>query len=173
MRRIALVMAAFMLAFTVSGCGKEAAPTNTAADFSCPTDNTKAFPKVRLAADLGIAFGVFHHWIWNPYQAGSFKKGADHRLWKLGKAGIAAAVVTHYIGNAADNVKADPTMCKVFGKPMAALADKVSNLKSIITSGNLGDLTSVAGAVTSMTGLLKQNGQSITESSDLNPTTQP
>lgn len=166
-------MAALMLAFTVSACGKEQAPTNTAASFSCPTDNTRAFPKVRLAADLGIAFGVFHHWIWKPYQEHELQKGADHRLWNIGKAAIAAAVVTHYIGNAADNVKADPTMCNLFGKPMAKLSDLVSNLKSAVTHGDFGHMTSIAGAVTSMTGLLKSNGQSITESSNLHPTTQP
>lgn len=163
MRRIALVLAALMLAFTVSACGKEAAPTNTAASFSCPTENTKAFPKVRLAADLGIAFGSFHHWIWKPYKAGSFKKGAHHRLIALGKAAIAGGVAAHYISNAADNVKADPTLCNAIGKQMAELSDLVSNLGSKLKHGDLNSLGTIASSVTAMTSLAKSQGANITE----------
>jgi hypothetical protein len=164
MRRIALVMAALMLAFTVSACGKEAAPTTTSASFSCPTDNTKSFAKTRFVADVGLAFGTFHHWIWKPYRAGTFKKGADGRTFALVKAVGAAALVTHLIGNAADNVKASPGLCNAIGQPMAKLNDLVSNLGSALRHGDFSTLTGIAGAVGTLSSLMAQHGAPVRES---------
>lgn len=163
MRRIALVLAALMLAFTVSSCGKEAAPTTTAAGFSCPTDNTKAFATTRFVADVGLAFGTFHHWIYKPYQAGELSKDAQGHTWKRIKAGGAALLTYHLIGNAVDNVKASSKLCPIVGEPIAALSDQLSNLKSKILHGDFGSIGGIAGSVTSLSSLLGKNGSPITE----------
>ena len=47
------------------------------------------FDKTRFAADLGVAFFCFHHWVLKPYQAGEFAPGAPHRTKALIKAGAA------------------------------------------------------------------------------------
>lgn len=164
MRRIALVLAALMLALTVTACGKEAEPTHEADSFSCPTDNTRAFPKVRFVADLGLAFGSFKHWIYTPYKEGKFEKGADGRTLALVKAGGAALLTAHLLKNASENVKADPTLCGLVGKPVAQLADATSNLKSKIVHGDFGSLTSIFASVTSLSALMNKSGNPVKES---------
>ena len=163
MRRFALVLAALVLALTATGCGKEAAPTHSAASFTCPTDNTRTLPKARFVADVGLAFGSFHHWIWKPYRAGKLAKGADHRLINIGKAGVAAALTAHLMKNARENVQADPTLCNAIGEPIAKLSDLVSNLKSKLVHGDFATLTTVAGAVTSLSSLMGQHGLPVKE----------
>jgi len=163
MRKIALVLAALMLAFTVTACGKEAAPTNTAASFSCPSSNTKAFASTRFVADVGLAFGSFHHWIYKPYKAGQLSKEAKGHTWRRVKAGAAALLTYHLIGNAVDNVKASSKLCPIVGRPIAALSDKLSNLKSKILHGDFGSIAGIAGSVTSLSALLGKNGNPITE----------
>ncbi|HWU19893.1 MAG TPA: hypothetical protein VN088_00090, partial [Nocardioides sp.] len=72
-------------------------------------------------------------------------------------------VAAHYISNAADNVKADPTLCNAIGKQMAELSDLVSNLKSKLKHGDIGSIAGIASSVTSMTALAKSQGANITE----------
>ncbi|GAB2982745.1 hypothetical protein [Nocardioides montaniterrae] len=163
MRRIALILAALMLAFTVTACGKEAAPTNTAAGFSCPSDNTKAFATTRFVADMGLAAGTFHHWIYNPYKAGQLSSDAKGHTLKRIKAGAAAALTYHLLGNAVDNVKASSKLCPLIGSKLAALSDSLSNLKSKILHGDLGSITGIFGSLGGLTSLLKSNGTNITE----------
>lgn len=163
MRRIALVMAALMLAFTVTACGKEDAPSTTAQSFSCPTEHTRSFPKTRFVADVGLAFGSFHHWIWEPYKAGKLQKGADHRIWSIAKAVGAAALTAHLLKNAEENVQADPKLCNAIGQPMAKLSDLVSNLSSKVRHGDFGTLAGIAGSVANMTSLMSQNGSPVKE----------
>jgi hypothetical protein len=163
MRRTALVLAALMLAFTLSSCGKEAAPTNTAAGFSCPSDNTKAFATTRFVADVGLAFGTFHHWIYKPWRAHKLDKTADGHTFARIKAGGAALVTYHLISNAADNVKASSKLCPLLGERIAALSDLLSNLKSKILHGDFKSLGAIAGSVTSLSSLMAQNGNPVTE----------
>lgn len=163
MRRIALVLAALMLAFTVSACGKEAAPTNTAESFSCPSDNTKAFATTRFVADVGLAFGTFHHWIWKPYKEGKLAGDASGHTFARIKAGGAALLTYHLISNAADNVKSSSKLCPVMGQPIAKLSDLLSNLKSKILHGDFNSLGAIAGSVTSLSSLMSQSGNPVTE----------
>jgi hypothetical protein len=45
-------------------------------DQSCPTSNTKSFAKTKFVLHAGLAFGAFHRYLYKPYQAGTFNKGA-------------------------------------------------------------------------------------------------
>ena len=89
---LALALPLTLSAALLTGCGSsQNTATSTAttsavvgssttnAASSCPTDNTQAFPKVRFVTNLGLAGGAFHRWVWKPYQAGTFKQGADGR----------------------------------------------------------------------------------------------
>lgn len=164
MRRIALALAlTLVVAFTVTACGKEAAPTNTAAGFTCPDKPTESFAKTRFVADIGLAVGTFHHWIYKPWKAGKLQKGANHRLWNLGKAAAAGALDAKLVSNAAKNVKADPALCSAIGEPLAKLGDMVSNLKSSVMTGDFGKLAEIETATSGITGLMASKGAAVTE----------
>lgn len=122
-----------------------ASATDTAAPTGCPTTNEKAFAKTRFVANVGIIIGTFHHWIYAPYKAGTFQKGAKGRTVALIKAGLAAAFVYNRTSAAVKDAKASPLLCKSIAGPLSAAASKLSGLKDAIKGGNFADLTSVNG----------------------------
>lgn len=164
MRRIAIAVAmTLMVAFTLTACGKEAAPTNNAASFSCPTAATEHFAKTRFVADVGLAFGSFHHWIYKPWKQGQLSKGANHYRLNQIKAVAAGALDAKLVSNAVKNVKADPGLCKAIGEPLAKLGDMVSNLKSALLHGDFGKLAAIESTTSGLTGLMASHGAAIKE----------
>lgn len=148
-----------------SSAGTSAA-TASATPVNCPTENTKAFAKTRFVADLGLAAGTFHRYIYKPYQAGSFKQGADGRTMALVKAGATAALDYKLVSNAYDNAMANPTLCKAIGGPLGQLKDTMNTMKGQITKG---DLSSIAGAeaiLGSVLGGAQKQGLTINETTD-------
>ncbi len=177
MRKTTIVLAVPVLSVTVAlaGCGgssRTATEANTVAAGStasgngdltrqCPTDNTQAFPKTRFVTNLALGSGAFYQWLYKPYRAGKFTKGADGRTMALVKAGLAGAFAAKQFKDATENVKADPTLCKAFITPLTKLSNTMDNLKGQVTSG---DLSAIAGAGTAVDGLLnmaKQNGMNV------------
>ncbi|GAA3093924.1 hypothetical protein JOF29_003973 [Kribbella aluminosa] len=140
------------------------APTTAAAD-TCPASNTKSFAKTKFVAHVGLAAGSFHRWIWKPYKAGTFSKGAHGRLKATIKAGLTAAFIAHEVKVASDDVSASPALCKVLKKPLVALGNQLSDLKSKITGGDLSSLDGVNTAIAGVTTLSDKNGAQITETS--------
>ncbi len=57
--------------------------------------HTAFLDKTRFLLHVGVAYFAFHHWIYNPYKAGSFKSGASGRVKSIVKAGIAALFAVH------------------------------------------------------------------------------
>lgn len=126
-----------VVAPTTSDTGAATTATD-AGSTQCPTQNTRAFAKTRLVADLGIAAGTFHRYIWKPWQAGSFKKGAHGRVLAIAKAAGTAALDAKLLKNATENIKANPTLCKVLAQPMSELESKLKDFKGQALAGNLG-----------------------------------
>ncbi len=172
MRRLITAIALLsVVSFGLVGCGSSSGSSDTTASDnhsvsvnSCPTDNTKAFPKARFAANIGLIAGSFHHWIWKPYQAGTFKKGAKGRTFALVKAGATALFIKHELGNALDNAQHDPTLCKLVAAPLSSLSSQLDGLSSKLRSGDLSTLLGLNGALGTLTGLLGKNGMPVTES---------
>ncbi len=127
----------------------------------CPTDNTQSFAKTRFVTNVGLASGVFYQWIYKPYQAGKFTKGADGRTFALVKAGLAGAFAAKQLKDATNNVKSDPTLCKVFITPMTKIGDQLSSLTDKIKGGDTAAITGLAGSMTELEGLAKKNGMDI------------
>lgn len=163
MRRLVVALALALVAMLgLVGCGSDAKPVD-AASFTCPTDNTKHFPKTRFVADMGLLAGTFHHWIWKPYKAGKFTKGADGRTVALVKAGGASLLMAKLTKNAISNVEASPALCNSIGQPLVKLSNAVSGLGTKIRHGDLGSLTSVSGIVGTLTGSMASSGMKVTE----------
>lgn len=165
MRRLMAVLAVLgVLSLGLTACGGSDSSNQTVTTTTCPTNNTKAFPKTRFVADVGLIAGSFHHWIWKPYKAGKFKKGAHGRVFALVKAAGTAALIKHYIGNARDNVKADPTLCKTIGGTLDKLAGAFDGLGSKLRSGDIGSLLSINGLIGSVTSAMGSGGMPVKES---------
>lgn len=160
----------------LSGCGptSEAAASRAsggaasvvATDANCPTSTTEAFPKARFVLNVGLAAGVFHRWLWKPYQAGTFASGSAGRTTALVKAGVASAFVAKQVSDAVDNVKHDPTLCGILLAPLTELSDALGGLKGKVSAGNFSSLTTIEGLLTTVMGKSQEHGLPITEQTD-------
>lgn len=167
------VAAATML----TGCGKKDSSSSTAVASAstsavdtvaeCPTSNTRAFAKTRFVTDVGLAAGTFHRYIYKPYRAGSFAKGADGRTGALVKAGAVALVDYKLVNNAYENVQASPALCKALIVPLGQLKNTMGSMKGQILAGNLGAIATVDSLVKQVESAAASNGAPVSENADL------
>ncbi|QKG23412.1 hypothetical protein [Actinomadura verrucosospora] len=143
-----------------------AASSPAASPSSCPTSTTKHFAKTRFAADAGLAFGAFHRYIWNPYQAGSFKQGANGRTKAFAKAAAAGLFAANRVNAARKLIGADPKLCKALKVPAEKVSAMFGSLAGKFKSGQLdpSEIGSVGSAIDGMKSNAKnQAGTNITE----------
>lgn len=153
-------------AVSVSQSGS--APSGSATD--CPTSNTTSFAKTKFVAHSGLAFGAFHRYLYKPYKAGTFTKGADGRLTAFAKGGLAALFIKREIRLASEDVKANPTLCRAIAAPLARIGDTVQAAFDKVKSGDASGIDGVESAITSVSSSSKKDGVDITENDnpDLN-----
>lgn len=177
MRRIALILAGVLMLVGLTACGSSsnntagnndttsASTVSTAAPTDCPTKNDRAFAKTRFVADVGLIIGTFHHWIWKPYQAGKFQKGAQGRTFALIKAGATALLIAKLADNAVKNAKASPLLCKSIAGPLSAAAAKMHALKDQLKGGNFGELATINSMFATVTSVMAAAGMHVKETS--------
>ena len=151
-RVIALVMGLMILLGGATACGSSSSSTQAAAPASqtasstvtgtaspaaasCASAGTRKIPKTRLLADLALTYGAFHRYLYKPYQAGTFRKGAHGRTTAIIKAGLATAVIVKLLSNAQQNAAADPTLCK-YVPSMGNIKASLSTLAAKIKGGS-------------------------------------
>jgi hypothetical protein len=110
-----------------------ASPSASAA--SCAQAGTRKIPKTRLLADLGLTYGAFQRYLYKPYKAGAFQKGASGRTKALIKAGLASAAIVKLLSNASKNAAADPTLCK-YVPSINNIKSSLSNLTGKVKDGS-------------------------------------
>jgi hypothetical protein len=152
-----------------SGSGADAAPI----DESCPTSNTITFAKTKFVLHSGLAFGAFHRYLYKPYQAGTFKKGASGRITAFVKGGLAALFIKREIRLASQDVKANPTLCKAIAAPLGKIGDTVQGAFDKLKSGDASGVTNVNSLVSSVEGTSKTDGVPITENDNPDLTSTP
>ncbi|WP_299569381.1 hypothetical protein [uncultured Williamsia sp.] len=152
----------------VSTSQSGSAPSGSATD--CPTSNTTSFAKTKFVAHSGLAFGAFHRYLYKPYRAGTFTKGADGRLTAFAKGGLAALFIKREIRLASEDVKANPTLCRAIAAPLARIGDTVQAAFDKVKSGDASGIDGVESAITSVSSSSKKDGVDITENDnpDLN-----
>jgi len=123
-RLLVLILGSVILLSGATACGsssKSSSPPAAAGQASssassstgtCAEAGTRKIPKTRLLADLALTYGAFHRYLYKPYEAGAFHKGADGRTAAIIKAGLASAAIVKLLSNASKNAAADPTLCK-------------------------------------------------------------
>ncbi len=94
------------------------------------------FDKTRFVADLGMAFYAFHHWVWNPYKAGSFQSGAPHRTKSLVKGGLALLFAVNRVkaANRIAHTSKSPLLHKL-ASSLDAMQDKFSSVGQRLKGG--------------------------------------
>ena len=148
-RVIALIMGLMILLGGATACGSSSsstqaatpasqtassAITQTATPASCASAGTRKIPKTRLLADLALTYGAFHRYLYKPYKAGAFHKGASGRTAAIVKAGLASAAIIALLNSARKNAAADPTLCK-FVPNIDNIKASLSNLAAKIKGG--------------------------------------
>jgi hypothetical protein len=109
--------------------------TASPAAASCASVGTREIPKTRLLADLALTYGAFHRYLYKPYKAGAFHKGAHGRTVAIIKAGLATAAIVKLLSNAQKNAAADPTLCK-YVPSMDNIKASLSTLAAKIRGGS-------------------------------------
>ncbi|GAA2059219.1 hypothetical protein [Williamsia deligens] len=139
----------------------------------CPTSNTTSFAKTKFVAHSGLAFGAFHRYLYKPYKAGTFKKGADGRLTAFAKGGLAALFIKREIRLASEDVKANPTLCRAIAAPLARIGDTVQAAFDKVKSGDASGIDGVESAISSVSSSSKKDGVDITENENPDLTSTP
>ena len=104
-------------------------------------------------ADVGGSLFLFNRYIYQPYKAGTFAKGADGRRRALIKAGLAAAATVKLLNNASENAKANPTLCRTVAQPLSQLTSRLGGIATglatgAVTGANIDVLSGLFGALT-------------------------
>jgi len=163
---------------TAAGDSVPADPTGTSSDAqpidsSCPTSNTIAFAKTKFVLHSGLAFGAFHRYLYKPYQAGTFRKGANGRIAAFIKGGLAALFVKREIRLASEDVKANPTLCKAIAAPLAKIGDSVQSALDKLKGGDASGVTDVNSLISNVESTSSKDGAPITENEDADLTSTP
>ncbi|MFP5019314.1 hypothetical protein [Pseudonocardia phyllosphaerae] len=149
--------------------GADAAPINE----QCPTENTKSFAKTKFVLHSGLAFGAFHRWIYKPYKAGTFQKGAKGRVTAFIKGGLAALFIKREIRLASEDVKANPTLCKTISAPLAKVGNKAKDSLTKLKSGDTSEVEDLNSSIGAVKGGSAKQGAEIKEDENADITSVP
>lgn len=155
-------------AAAAAGAGGSTASPTTGGSATCPTSNTTNFAKSKFVLHVGLAAGTFHRYLYKPFTAGTFHKGASGRVTGLIKGGATALFDEHEIRLAITDVKASPALCKVLIAPLSAVADKFGAMKSKLTGGDTSSLDTANSDLASISSTSAKDGAPITESTNEN-----
>lgn len=142
-------------------------------DAGCPASNTTPFAKTKFLLHAGLAFGAFHRYLWKPYQAGTFGKGADGRVTAFIKGGLAALFVKREVRLASEDVKANPTLCRNIAAPLASIGNEVQGAVDKLKGGDTGALSRVDSTITSAESASSKGGAPIVEDDNPDLTSTP
>jgi hypothetical protein len=154
-----------------SSPGSTPASTNNAiaaAAATSPSASSSAervkLAKTKFVLNASLAAGAAYQWLYKPFKAGTFKKGAKGRTLALIKGGLAAAFTYNRLSAALTDAKGDPTLSKATD----ALSSAVAGLKSLpskIKGGNAtdADFNQVTSVVDGVKKAGASNGLNVTD----------
>jgi hypothetical protein len=142
-------------------------------DAGCPASNTTPFAKTKFLLHAGLAFGAFHRYLWKPYQAGTFGKGASGRVTAFIKGGLAALFVKREVRLASEDVKANPTLCRNIAAPLASIGNDVQGAVDKLKGGDTDALSRVDSTITSAESASSKGGAPIVEDDNPDVTSTP
>jgi len=158
---VALPLAA-MLMTAAPACSSNT--SNSASGGSSPTSSAQAvkFAKTRFAANVALAGGAAYQWIYKPFKAGTFKKGAHGRTGALIKGGLAGLFTYNRLHAALNDAKGDPTLSKLVA-PLTKSVDDLKAAGSKLRHGDASaaDMSSFTNTINQVKGAASKDGVSI------------
>lgn len=151
----AAALLAALLVLALAACGKTTTTTTNASGQVVTTCHID-FAKTKFLLHTGLAAGAFHRYIYKPYRAGAFKKGASGRSKALVKAGASAVFAYHELKVAAEDARCDGAVLKKLASPLSSALSAISSLKDVLGAGNL---AGIGGAAAALDGLVSKAGQ--------------
>ena len=170
MRKASGFIAAVLLLVALVGCGSNKAQTTASATrvsttaVACSKVGTKKLAKTRFLLHAGLGIGAFRHFVYTPFKAGKFNKGANGRVKAMVIAGAATLFALHQLKTAKGFAESDKTLCKLVA-PIDKLTASLPGLGSGLKSGKLDSngIASTATNVASLKGSATKLGAPITE----------
>ena len=129
------------LGLLAAGCGGAKTTTTTNAQGQTVVSCQISFAKTKFLLHTGLATGAFYRYIYDPWRAGAFKKGAPGRTKALAKAAASGLVVVHELKVASRDAQCDGPALKALARPMTA---------AVAAAGALTTLTSLTGGLGSI-----------------------
>jgi len=151
-----------------AGSSSSSASGSTDATNGCPTSNTTTFAKSKFVLHTGLAFGTFHRYIYKPFKAGQFSSGASGRVATFAKAGATALFAKREIRLASQDVKANPTLCRVLAAPLSKLAATFDALGTKLKHGDTSGVNDANSQIAGISAASAKGGAPITERTDEN-----
>ncbi len=160
---LAVLAAVAGLAASTAAAASSVPANNTIAASVCDTGHV-FFAKTKFVFHMGLAFGVFHRYIYKPFSTGAFKSGAPGRLKAALKAGVAALFVWHELKLACKDAN-NSSVLRPLLTPLNLMVTEFDKLAAKLKSGsfNPADLTGAASAVTSLGSQSSKLGLPITD----------
>ena len=144
-----LFVLALLVAAAASGCGAAGVTTTTNAQgkrvVACA--GHVRFAKTKFVLHAGLAFGAFHRYILKPYEAGTFRKGAQGRTKALVKGGAAGAFAYHELKVARADAICDGPVLRTLAVSMTTAVAALSPLQGLKTGSGIGAIEGAAKAI--------------------------
>ncbi|MCQ4040684.1 hypothetical protein ACFOSC_22260 [Streptantibioticus rubrisoli] len=152
-----------VLLLVAPACSSKSKQTSAAPSASSSAEKVR-FAKTKFVTNASLASGAVYQWIYKPYKAGTFKKGANRRTSALVKGGLAATFAYNRYKAAIRDAKGDPLLSKAVA-PLTGGVDKLKELGSKIRSGNAtdSDFNQIQNTVNGVKGAGSQNGADVTD----------
>jgi hypothetical protein len=148
------------LGVLAAGCGGTTTSTTTNAQGQTVVSCHTSFAKTKFLLHTGLAAGAFYRYIYDPWRAGAFKKGAPGRTKALAKAAASGFVVVHELKIAARDAQCDGPALKALARPMNAAVGASGALTSL-TGGGLGSIGAAGAAFADLKSAAAAAGASI------------
>ncbi|WP_372458006.1 hypothetical protein [Streptantibioticus parmotrematis] len=178
---VALLLAALLMTLTACGGGghKAAAgaaspsvPATASASVTAPATGAAAdsstspvkLAKTKFVLNSSLAAGATYQWIYKPYKAGTFKKGAKGRTFALVKAGLAGGFTYNRLKAALHDAQGDKTLAKLVA-PLTKSVDSLKALPAKLKKGESPDSTvnSFQDTINNVKSTAKKDGDNVTD----------
>ena len=129
---------------TASTQALKTSTVSTTSSAICDTGHV-FFAKTKFVFHAGLAFGVFHRYIYKPFKAGAFKSGSPGRLKAGIKAALAAAFIYHELKLACKDAN-NSSLLRPLLAPLNLVVTGFSTLEAKLKGGKFNDATFKSGA---------------------------
>ncbi len=162
---VALLIGALLMGLPACSSKSKSTGSSSVAPTASPSSSAERvrFAKTKFVANASLAAGAVYQWIYKPYKAGTFHRGAKGRVSALIKGSLAGLFAYHRLRAAIHDAQGDPLLSKALA-PLTGSVEKLKDLSSKIRSGSAtdSDFNQVQGTIDGVKNAGRQNGANVT-----------